>query len=1047
MSSDEVRRRRFYDVYKFFDVNKREGEEGPKEQNYFDGAMEGASTEEEASTEENVGPSGNATILDEVDWYKSEFQETLRLGNKIAQNKNKLHYRVYKLKEVAQGTPSDNRANMENVIASMGHSRSPIIYFVVGYPDHVSFYVGVASRKKNKAEEGLEQLRSTMEGNLLGSVLETDHKQGEVENHFMTMDSIGVLTGVPTIDEDNKNASETEFQGVERLANSMMGENWILSIVAHPSSKQELKERTRAIYDLITEISSQLKVSYQQSSTLSKQTTDTKGSSKDEQESKSDSKSKASSETGQKTEQSGKDSSKTRTTSHTSTETNTKSKSESTGTNKSRSESETKSTGESETREYTDRRMEEWYEHLSEHLLERFRAGFSKGMFKTTIYFASKGDAAFDRLTANLVSLFQGNQKTMTPLRPYSLKRSMFSSLGDLFRRPYFSSKDEIKERMLIAHSIPVLHDENIAVSTWLNSEELSLLTSPSSSELPGLQVRPTVDFGLNYTNLNEEQAGIHLGHLIQHGRLLETPVKISPRTLNSHTFVAGVTGAGKTTTCMKLLKESGLNFMVIEPAKTEYRALLRHQENGEDLEFYTLNREDLSAFRINPFELVSLDEPLVSHIDILKATLLAVFPMEAAMPYLVEEAIVKAYEVKGWDIHSTTNMHWDNPWSPEADVWPNFSDMINELDGVIRSKGLGKEFEEKYHGSLVARLTNLTLGTKGRMLNARRSIDFDRMLDSKVIIELDEIKDEEDKALIMGLILTRVAECAKHRFRRDPGFQYLMLVEEAHRLLSKSEPGDPGSKKMGVSMFSNMLAEVRKYGMGLVIADQIPSKLVPDVIKNTNTKIIHRLFAADDRSMIGDAMCLSDDQRDFLPRLKPGETIVYQGGWHAPVWLKVPAEFDTSLEDVSFEQIRQCGQSQLWKDRHRLLPNFSTSYSLDEENFFHAYKQGLKILASLERFLPVIMNDKEKQKESTEIALSTTRSNLLRFGDFLDGEEEISIVLSRIIIDTKNVDTVFFEGLEKIVGVIVDGNTAKEVRRSICQEPSSNLAAVSIFP
>ncbi|MFK7643200.1 hypothetical protein ACI43T_12050, partial [Neisseria oralis] len=91
-------------------------------------------------------------------------------------------------------------------------------------------------------------------------------------------------------------------------------------------------------------------------------------------------------------------------------------------------------------------------------------------------------------------------------------------------------------------------------------------------------------------------------------------------------------------------------------------------------------------------------------------------------------------------------------------------------------------------------------------------------------------------------------------------------LVEEAHRLLSKPEPGADGSKKLGVEMFANLLAEVRKYGECLVIADQIPNKLVSDVLKNTNTKIIHRLFAADDRSSIGDTMSLNDEQKDFLP-------------------------------------------------------------------------------------------------------------------------------------------------------------------------------------
>jgi hypothetical protein len=246
---------------------------------------------------------------------------------------------------------------------------------------------------------------------------------------------------------------------------------------------------------------------------------------------------------------------------------------------------------------------------------------------------------------------------------------------------------------------------------------------------------------------------------------------------------------------------------------------------------------------------------------------------------------------------------------------------MIHELDSVIKSKGMGKDFEEKYRGSLVARLTSLTLGTKGRMLNTRRSMNFDQLLDKCVVIELEELKDEQDKALFMGLIITRLAECMKHRHNRQPGFQHLTLVEEAHRLLARPEPGDGGARKMGVEMFANLLAEVRKYGEGLIIADQIPNKLVPDVIKNTNTKIVHRLFAADDRNTIGDAMGLTDEQKDFLPMLLPGETIIYCGGWHAPVRLKVTERASTRGRGLDESEIRRCGQRQLWAQRKFLLP------------------------------------------------------------------------------------------------------------------------------
>jgi shikimate kinase len=412
---------------------------------------------------------------------------------------------------------------------------------------------------------------------------------------------------------------------------------------------------------------------------------------------------------------------------------------------------------------------------------------------------------------------------------------------------------------------------------------------------------------------------------------------------LTKHVFVTGVTGSGKTTTCMKLLIESKLPFMVIEPAKTEYRALHSLDSN---IEYYILGREDLTPFRLNPFELVSRQENLAGHISTLNATLGAVFPMEAAMPYLVEEAIIKAYKAKGWDIHSSENFLVDDPWVQGSDAWPTFADMIGQLEGVIKSKGMGKEFEEKYLGSLVGRLSNLTLGVKGRMLNTRHSLDFDSLLDKRVVIELEELKDEQDKALLMGLILTRLAECMKHRHRRTPDFRHLTLVEEAHRLLARSEPGDPGSKKLGVETFANLLAEVRKYGEGLIIADQIPNKLVADVIKNTHTKIVHRLFSADDRNTIGDAMGLSDEQKDFLPLLQTGETIIYCGGWHAPVWVKIEQKTDTNSPEIAEEEMKAKGIEQLWAQRSRLFPSLSARPEMSNGEVLGRFaSEGIKLI------------------------------------------------------------------------------------------------------
>jgi len=148
-----------------------------------------------------------------------------------------------------------------------------------------------------------------------------------------------------------------------------------------------------------------------------------------------------------------------------------------------------------------------------------------------------------------------------------------------------------------------------------------------------------------------------------------------------------------------------------------------------------------------------------------------------------------------------------------------------------------------------------------------------------------------------------------------------LTLIEEAHRLLSRPEPGDK-TAALAVESFANMLAEIRKYGTGLIIADQIPAKLIPDIIKNTHCKIVHRLFAEDDRRAMGEAMMMSEEQRTFLPNLRTGEAVVFCGGWHGPAHAAIHDHAKTDNPHTS-DDFNARYEQQLWRERARYYPHF----------------------------------------------------------------------------------------------------------------------------
>ena len=140
-----------------------------------------------------------------------------------------------------------------------------------------------------------------------------------------------------------------------------------------------------------------------------------------------------------------------------------------------------------------------------------------------------------------------------------------------------------------------------------------------------------------------------------------------------------------------------------------------------------------------------------------------------------------------------------------------------------------------------------------------------------------------------MGTLIIRLVEHLRLRARagQREGLRHVIVIEEAHRLLRAGRQGRASAH--AVELFASMLAEIRAYGEGLVIAEQIPAKLVPDAVKNTALKVVHRLPARDDRDLVGAAMNLDEDQSRQVVSLPPGVAAVFADGMDRPVRVRVP--------------------------------------------------------------------------------------------------------------------------------------------------------------
>ena len=581
--------------------------------------------------------------------------------------------------------------------------------------------------------------------------------------------------------------------------------------------------------------------------------------------------------------------------------------------NQTNSTSETKSssTVEVEQAELETKQAAQWIKYLDEILFPRLDCGRGKGIFLSCAYLFAAQPAMLRRLANTAISLYSGPKGNKIPLTFHEFSaedKDCLHALQNMQIPSFIDSEDKKFSAALSKRQM----NRITSCGNWISVEELSIIAALPQKEIPGLALREEVEFGLNIMPVADEFR-IPLGHLVQDGTERKLPVSLDRRALNKHTFVTGVTGSGKTTTCQNILINSGLPFLVIEPAKTEYRVL---KERCPELIFFTPGKQDVAPFFLNPFELFP-GEAITGRADMIKATLEASFDMEAAIPQILETAVYRAYEEKGWDIRTNEwrpnidgNDEPRNPFEKGVYPFPTMSDFWEAVKKVTAEEGFGQRLQDEYMGSLKARVESLLIGAKGMMLDTPRSINFFDLVERKVVIELEEIKNGSEKSLLMGFILTNLLQAVQSLHKKNPAFQHITLIEEAHRLLSRYVPGDSMNKKQGVEVFADMLAEVRKYGESLIIVDQIPDKMTPEVLKNTNTKIVHKLFARDDKDAIGDTIALSDEQKTFLSKLPTGRAIIFSQGQVKAMQVKITKEANTSGREIEPEEIRTIAEN-----------------------------------------------------------------------------------------------------------------------------------------
>lgn len=383
-------------------------------------------------------------------------------------------------------------------------------------------------------------------------------------------------------------------------------------------------------------------------------------------------------------------------------------------------------------------------------------------------------------------------------------------------------------------------------------------------------------------------------------------PVKL----FKKHAFIAGVPGAGKTNTMLYLVTtlwrdtQQHIPFLVLEPAKQEYRALAMI-DGMEDLCVFSPGADTYFPLHINPFQF-PVGLTLAEHIANLNAVFAGAFELIPPSPFLIDSCIEKVYLDKGWNINERNN---------GTKEYPTMQELYDSLKVAVEESGYEGESKANIRSVMEVRIGSLLRREIGNVYNVRKSsIEPEDWLARPVIIELEALG--EGPANFMSLLIsTLIREVLKIRKTSDVAkanesglkreIEHIIFYEEAHNLIGPTTDDPVGGsvdpKISATKYLVKMLAEVRALGEGIVIADQLPTAMAPEVLKNTGLKLGHRITAQDDRNLLGSTMSASADQLEEQGTFGTGQALIFYENLLKPFKMRV-CEWEKGVSQKKYD-------------------------------------------------------------------------------------------------------------------------------------------------
>ncbi|MGL0822781.1 ATP-binding protein [Vibrio vulnificus] len=515
-----------------------------------------------------------------------------------------------------------------------------------------------------------------------------------------------------------------------------------------------------------------------------------------------------------------------------------------------------------------------------DHHLSRINEAKSHGGWLSTAYFVSDSAASSEALSSIFLGLTRGTQSSMEDFAMTTWANKKANAITQWL--------GQLMHPRLVPSFIGNTHIPYLTPATLVSSKEMALQLSLPRRSTSTVVVQEAAAFGRKVQTLNTDIADadsrtISLGRVRHLWTDLSQTVELDLDQLTSHTLITGSTGSGKSNTVYTLLGQAiqqDVPFLVIEPAKGEYKHVFG---NRQDVRVLGTNERFTELLKINPFSFPA-ETHVLEHVDRLIEVFNVCWPMYAAMPAILKDAVLRSYEACGWDLCDSTSTY-------STLLFPTFADLLIQLETVITQSAYSDEMKSDYTGALVTRVRSMVNGLNGQIFAADEISNTD-LFDHNVIIDLSRIGSQETKSLLMGLLVIRLSEFRAEQMLMNQSLKHITVLEEAHNILraNSSSSGTEGGSvtEKSVEMLSNAIAEMRTYGEGFIIADQSPSAVHISAIRNTNTKILMRLPDEADRLLAGKSAALTDEQIGEMARLPRGVAVVYQNEWLEAILCKV---------------------------------------------------------------------------------------------------------------------------------------------------------------